>query len=81
MNGDELRERRKRLGLTQEELAHLLGVTRQSVFQWERGRNLRRPQMLALALEAIETRMIRSDLFEALSANRARSDREAEGAS
>ena len=37
MTGDELRRLRRRLGLTQVQLAERLGVTSTSVARWERG--------------------------------------------
>lgn len=41
-----IREFRKRAGITQEELAQLLGVSRPAVAQWERGINNPRADML-----------------------------------
>jgi transcriptional regulator with XRE-family HTH domain len=53
MNGDELRQRREALGMTQEQLAQALGVNTMTVSRWERGvRSV--PPHLSLALEAIE---------------------------
>jgi transcriptional regulator with XRE-family HTH domain len=53
MNGDELRQRREGLGMTQEQLAKALGVNTMTVSRWERGvRSI--PPHLTLALEAIE---------------------------
>lgn len=40
MLGKKLLELRKERGLTQAELARLLGVAQQSVAQWEKGKNL-----------------------------------------
>lgn len=37
VTGDEVRRLRKKLGLTQEGLAELVGVTANSVARWERG--------------------------------------------
>ena len=37
LRGAEIRSLRKRLGMTQEELAKLLGVTANTVARWERG--------------------------------------------
>jgi DNA-binding transcriptional regulator YiaG len=57
MEPGELRETRTLLGLSQEQLAALLGVNRLSVLRWEGG--LRRiPGMLPLALEALIERRI-----------------------
>jgi DNA-binding XRE family transcriptional regulator len=53
MDTDELRRRRKALGMTQEQLAHVLGVSRQSVFMWESGRTTI-PALLELALRCLE---------------------------
>ena len=53
MTGEELREWRARLGMSQEELARLLEVTRQSVYMWEKG-DTRPPGMLELALRWLE---------------------------
>jgi type I restriction enzyme M protein len=46
-----LKEIRRRLGLTQEQLAHRIGVSFTSVNHWERGR--RRP--IPIALDKIKT--------------------------
>lgn len=54
----ELKEARTRLGLTQEQLAAILGVARFSVQRWEAG-VYRIPSMLTLALEALFARRIR----------------------
>jgi DNA-binding XRE family transcriptional regulator len=53
MDTDELRQRRKALGMTQEQLARVLGVSRQSVFMWESGRTAI-PALLELALRCLE---------------------------
>ncbi|MGA9767917.1 MAG: helix-turn-helix transcriptional regulator [Blastocatellia bacterium] len=53
MNGDELKQRREELGMTQEQLAKALGVNIMTISRWERGvRSI--PPHLSLALEAIE---------------------------
>lgn len=46
MNAIEIKEIRERLHLTQEALAHLLGVSFQTVNRWERG--IFKPSHLAL---------------------------------
>jgi putative transcriptional regulator len=46
-----LKEIRRQLGMTQEQLAHQIGVSFTSVNQWERGR--RRP--IPMAIEKIKT--------------------------
>lgn len=52
MSGRELRAARERLGLTQAELAKVVGVQRVTVARWEAG--LRKiPPMLTLALKAL----------------------------
>ena len=53
MTPDELRQRRARLKMSQEELARRLDVTRQSVYMWEKG-DTRPPGMLELALRWLE---------------------------
>ncbi|EDP73581.1 helix-turn-helix domain-containing protein [Hydrogenivirga sp. 128-5-R1-1] len=50
MTGKEIRELRKKLGLTQEEFAQLLGVGFTTVNRWENGKSEPRGQ----ALEALE---------------------------
>lgn len=46
MNAMEIKEIRERLGLTQEALAHLIGVSFQTINRWERG--IFKPSRLAL---------------------------------
>jgi transcriptional regulator with XRE-family HTH domain len=53
MKGAKLKERRKALGLTQAELAELLGVRMNTVARWENG-VLDVPRMVDLAMDAIE---------------------------
>lgn len=53
MHGEELRARRARLKLSQDELARKLEVTRQSIYAWERGIT-GAPGMLDLALRWLE---------------------------
>lgn len=53
MEANELKERRERLGLTQDELARLLTVARNTISRWELGeRSI--PSFLDLALKQIE---------------------------
>jgi DNA-binding XRE family transcriptional regulator len=56
MTGQELKEWRRKCGLSQEELGRLLGVARFSVSRWEIGTRTI-PSFLHLALEALENRM------------------------
>lgn len=53
MTKEELRQRRVALGLTQEKLAHALGITRQTVYSWERG-DTKIPGFLQLAMDQLE---------------------------
>ena len=56
MKGNELREWRRKQGLTQEELAKCLGVIRVTIARWET--DVRAvPSFLPLALEALENRL------------------------
>ena len=48
LSGSEIRELRKRLGLTQKEFAHELGVTFSTLSRWENGRV--RPSKMARRL-------------------------------
>jgi transcriptional regulator with XRE-family HTH domain len=60
MTGDELIRWRKRHGLTQKELADLLGVRNMTIYRWECGMRSISPY-LHLALEALEYRMKKED--------------------
>jgi DNA-binding XRE family transcriptional regulator len=53
MNGDELKERRTSLGMTQVQLADVLAVKPNTVARWERGL-LAVPQTVALAMVTVE---------------------------
>lgn len=53
MDGEELKKRRNDLGMTQAELADLLGVKPNTVARWENG-VLPVPAYLPLALQTIE---------------------------
>ncbi len=55
MKPDELRRRREALGMTQDDLAHELGVKMMTVSRWERG-VYPIPRHISLAIEAIEMR-------------------------
>lgn len=57
MNGKELREKRKELGFTQEQLASELQVTANTVARWERD-EMKIPPFLHLALESIERKVL-----------------------
>lgn len=58
MDAERLRAERKRLGLTQQQLADLLDVRQRTISEWEREEvTIRHQQILALALEAIASRM------------------------
>jgi len=56
MTGKELKELRRRLGLTQKKLARQLGVIPLTVARWETGTRAI-PSFLALALKALENQM------------------------
>lgn len=58
MDADLLRRRRRQLGMTQTDLAAVLGVPQQTVSRWETGRHaIEHPRMLALAIEAVAGRV------------------------
>ncbi len=59
MEGDELREKRIALGLTQAQLATILDVKPNTVARWERGL-LSVPRTVELAMETIERRSKKS---------------------
>lgn len=52
MTGDQLRKRRKKFDLTQEQLAGRLNVTANTVARWERG-EMKIPAFLDLALKTV----------------------------
>ena len=54
MTGKELKEKRNKLNLTQEQLAKELGVTSNTVARWERD-EMKIPPFLPLALKTVET--------------------------
>lgn len=54
MNSEELRRERKRLGLSQQELADLLDVQQRTISEWERGKvTIRHETILARALRDV----------------------------
>jgi transcriptional regulator with XRE-family HTH domain len=55
MNGDELKLWRKKCGITQMELARMLGTYQVTIARWETGAR-KTPFLLPLALEALEKR-------------------------
>ena len=58
MNKEQLKTRRERLGLTQSELADILGFASNTISGYETGR-LEIPKFLDLVLEALEARKIK----------------------
>lgn len=55
MTGQELRERRAALGLTQEALARRIGVALNTIQRWELGtRRIAHPELLDAALQLAE---------------------------
>jgi DNA-binding transcriptional regulator YiaG len=55
MEADDLKAWRKKQGLTQDQLAMMLGVTKPCISMWEAGRR-KIPAFLHLALECLEAR-------------------------
>jgi transcriptional regulator with XRE-family HTH domain len=51
MTGEELKYKRKQLKLTQDELAKLLGVSKNTVFNWEKGKRI--PESKTFILEQV----------------------------
>jgi transcriptional regulator with XRE-family HTH domain len=68
MNGDELKKRRERLGLTQAGLAEKIGVVPNTVSRYETG-SLEIPVHMDLVLEALEKRHI-EELQKPVSTNK-----------
>lgn len=58
MESAELKQRREQLGLTQAELAEVLGVAENTVWRYEKGATAI-PKHMALTLEALEARQIK----------------------
>ena len=57
MTSDELRTRRRLLGLTQKQLGEVLAIPEKTIARWEQGVfPIQHPVMLALAFEALEKR-------------------------
>jgi len=55
LTGQELRERRLALGLSQRKLAKIFGTGYQTICEWEKGkRNMRHPNLIDLALKYLE---------------------------
>ncbi len=54
MDGQELRQRRDALVLSQAKLAVRLGVPRITIYRWEKGQAIKHGAMLALALRWLE---------------------------
>lgn len=62
MTGEEIKNRRAALGMTQTELANALGITETAIRHWESGRRSPvTPQMLDMALSWLETQQPKSD--------------------
>ena len=55
MEGDQLRLKRERLGMTQTELGKALDITLQSISRYERG-EVAIPKIIELAMQSIERR-------------------------
>ena len=54
MTATEFRARRLALGLTQAQLAELLGASTMTVYRWEKGtRGIRRPALIELKLDQL----------------------------
>jgi transcriptional regulator with XRE-family HTH domain len=53
MDGAELKDKREKLGLTQTELAEILGVKMNTVYRWESG-ILSVPKSIVLAMVTVE---------------------------
>lgn len=67
MTGEELRRRRRALGLNQTELGELLGLTQNTISRWEKGAAvIGHPKLLAWALTGIEHEVAWVDLRESL---------------
>ena len=57
MTGEDLLQRRTRMGLTQQQLGDLLDVPKNTIWRWETGATaIRHPTILDLALTTIEDR-------------------------
>lgn len=63
MDNTDLKAWRERHNLTQDQLAELLSVAKNTVSRWERGERAI-PEYLALALEALELRLSKTKEVE-----------------
>lgn len=55
MDGNELKQRREKLNLSQSNLAKLIGVRQQTVSDWESEQHkIQHPKLIDLALQTIE---------------------------
>lgn len=60
MNGEQLRQEREQLGLSQQRLADLLDVRQSTISEWEKGKvTIRHERILELAMREVARALLR----------------------
>ena len=60
---NEIKDYRKKKGLSQDDLAVILGVTRSKIANWENGRTMPKPDMIEAIANKLDINLTNSDLI------------------